>query len=46
MRPYNFFLHQHTNEGLHVQAQMDVESTWSPTWQQIDNDSWSIEICC
>lgn len=22
------------------------KSTWSPTWQQTDNDSWSTKICC
>lgn len=46
VRPYNFILHQHTNEGMRDQAQMDAKSTWSPTWQQKDNDSWPIELCC
>lgn len=46
MRPYNFTLHQHPNEGLWDQAQMDAKSAWSPTWQQKNNDAWSINICC
>ena len=36
----------HDLEGLREQRnRMNENFTWHPTWQQVDNDSWSTTYC-